>query len=410
MAAAVLLAAGGCAKAPAEQAPVVTVQAATATRAAISSIVTVDAVLYPRSQAAIVPKITAPVERFYVQRGQRVRKGELLVVLEHRDLAGAAAQNLGMYQQAQANYVTTKQASVPADLQKAELDVTTTKQALDAQQTVYDDRAMLFKQGALPRRDLETAGVALAQGRSQYEVAKQHLEALKTFTQAATLKAAEAQLTAAKGQYEAAEAQLSYATIRSPIDGFVTDRPFYVGEMATAGTPLLTVMETTTVVARAPVPEEQASQIKVGDDATLAVPGLDGPVSGRVTVVSPALDPSSTTVQIWIEVPNADDRLKPGTSVRASIVTRTVSEALVVPAEALLTDASGARSVMVVGSDHKAHMRPVAVGIVQDGRAQIIKGLKSGETVVTTGAFGMDDGTEVRVQTASTGLPAPTGQ
>ncbi len=272
-----LLAAGACSSAPAEQTPVVTVQTATAARTAISEVVTADAVLYPRSQAAIIPKVTAPVERFYVQRGERVHKGQLLAVLEHGDLAGAASQTKGMYEQAQASYETTKQASVPADLQKAELDVTTSKEALDAQQKVYDDRQMLFKQGALPRRDLDNAGVALAQARSQYEVAKQHLEALKAVTQAQTLKAAEAQLASAKGQYEAAQAQLGYATIRSPIDGVVTDRPFYAGETPPSGTPLLTVMETSTVVARAPVPEEQATPLKVGDAATLSVPGIAEP-------------------------------------------------------------------------------------------------------------------------------------
>ncbi|MGE5245811.1 MAG: efflux RND transporter periplasmic adaptor subunit [Betaproteobacteria bacterium] len=388
-----------------EQTPVVTVQTARTARASISAVVTADAVLYPLSQAAIVPKISAPVERFFVQRGGKVRKGQVLATLEHKDLAAAVVSARGAYEQAQANYETTKQASVPADLQKAELDATTAKESLDAQQKVYDDRQMLFKQGAVPERDVENARVALAQARSQYEVARQHLQALKAVTQAQTLKTAEAQLTAAKGQLDAAETQLGYATIHSPIDGVVTDRPFYAGEMASAGTPLLTLMDTSAVVARAPFPEEQAAPIRVGADARLTVPGVDQPVSGRVTVVSPALDPSSTTVQVWIQVPNAGDRLKPGTSVRASVVARTVPDAIVVPQEALVTDAGGKRTVMVVGADHKAHARPVDVGITEDGRVQIVDGLKAGEIIVTTGAYGLEDGTEVRVQ----GTPTEPG-
>lgn len=395
------LLAGGCAKEAPEQAPVVTVQTAPAARQAIAQIVTADAVLYPQSQAAIIPKISAPVERFYVNRGQRVHKGQVLAVLEHQDLAATALQNRGAYEQAEANYETTRQASVPADVQKAQLDVDTSKQALDAARKAYDDRQMLFKQGALPRRDLDTAGVALAQAKSGFEQAQQHLQAMEAVTRAQTLKAAEAQVTSAKGQYEAAEAQLDYATIRSPIDGWVTDRPFYAGEMATAGTPLLTVMDTSSVVARAPVPESQASQLKVGDLASLSVPGLPDPVPGTVTVVSPALDPSSTTVQIWIAANNPDGRLKPGTSVRAAITARTVQDATVVPASALVTAEDGGQSVMVVGSDHKAHTRTVETGITQDNRVQITRGLKPGEVVVTTGAFGLEDGTQIRVQPAA---------
>ncbi len=401
----VAAAVSACSAPPAEQEPVVSVQTATAVVRPITDVVSADAVLYPLAQAAIVPKITAPVERFAVNRGARVRKGELLAVLEHQDLAAAVAENQGLLDQAQASYQTTRRASVPADVQKAELDVTTSKDALDVQQKVYDDRRALFAQGAVPRRDVETAGVALAQARSQYEIARQHLEALRAVTRAETLKTAEAQVATARGQLDAAQAQLGYTTIRSPIDGVVADRPFYAGEMATAGTPLLTVMDTSAVVARAPVPAVEAAPVKVGAPATLAVPGVDGPVTGTVTVVSPALDPSSTTVQVWVQAPNPDGRLKPGTSVRAAIAARTVPDAIVVPAEALLTDDTGAHTVMVVAKDGTAHARAVETGIREGDHVQITKGLAAGETVVTTGAYGLPDGTAVKVEAA----PAPAG-
>jgi RND family efflux transporter MFP subunit len=406
LAAAVCLAVSGCSHEPPEPTPLVTVQAAPASRQSIAEIVSADAVLYPESQASIVPKISAPVERFEVARGERVHKGEILAILEHQDLAAAALQNKGLYEQAQANYETTKQASMPADLQKAQLDVTTSKQALDAAQKVYDDRQMLYTQGALPRRDVESASVALAQAKSQYEQAQQHLRALQSVGSAQTLKAAEGQLRAAQGQYEAAEAQLGYATIRSPIDGWVTDRPFYAGEMAAAGTPLLTVMDVSTLVARASVPEDQAAALAVGNSASLIVPGAKKPVAGKVSVVSPALDPSSTTVQVWIAVPNPDHTLKPGTSVHASITARTVANATVIPSGALLTDESGAHSVMIVGKDGKAHARPVETGIIENDCVQITRGLTPGEMIVTTGAFGLEDGTEIRVQPAVPDQPS----
>jgi HlyD family secretion protein len=392
-----LVAATGCSGASPEATPVVSVQTAQAQQAPIADIVTATAVLYPLQQAAISPKISAPVERFFVQRGERVKKGQVLVVLEHRDLQATVDQDQGLYEQAQANYETTRQASVPADMQKAQLDVATTKAALDAQQQVVDDRQRLLEQGALPQRDLQTARVSLAEARSAYDVAKQHLDAMQAVTQTQTLKAAEAQLASAKGQYEAAQAQLSYATIRSPIDGYVTDRPFYAGETAEPGSPVLTVMDTSSVVARAPVPVAQASEISVGDAATLTVPGDERPVEGRVIVVSPALDPASTTMQVWVQAQNPDGRLKPGTSVRVDIVARTITNAVVVPEEAIVTDSSGARSVMVVGPDKKAHASPVKVGVTEDGRTEITSGLKAGETVVTVGAYGLEDGTEVQV-------------
>ncbi|HEY3885891.1 MAG TPA: efflux RND transporter periplasmic adaptor subunit, partial [Vicinamibacterales bacterium] len=347
-AAAALAALAACSKEAPAPPPVVTVQTAVAARAPISQIVAADAVLYPLSQAAIMPKISAPVQQFLVQRGAHVKKGQVLATLEHKDLQAASDQARGAYEQAQANDTMVRQGSVPADRQKAQLDVTTAKTELDADQKIYDDRQMLLKQGALSERDLQAAQVALAQARSAYDQALQHLNSLNAVTQAATLKQADAQLAAAKGQYEAAEAQLSYATIESPIGGVIADRPLYAGEIASSGTPVLTVMDTSSVIARAPVPQAQAAGVTVGAQAMLTVPGMDAPVKGRVTVVSPALDPSSTTEQIWVEVSNPDGALKPGTSVRAAIMAQTIPDAIVVPQSAIVTDSSGAKSVMVV--------------------------------------------------------------
>src|SRR5678816_4763528 len=87
--------------------------------------------------------------------------------------------------------------------------------------------------------------------------------------------------------------RLSYSEIRSPIDGVVADRPLYPGEMAAAGAPLLTVMDISQVIARAHIPQPEAALLKAGDQATITVPGEDNPIEGKITVVSPALDPNS---------------------------------------------------------------------------------------------------------------------
>jgi RND family efflux transporter MFP subunit len=141
----------------------------------------------------------------------------------------------------------------------------------------------------------------------------------------------------------------------------------------------------------------------VGDSATISA-GEGGPeVSGKVSVVSPALDPNSTTVQVWVEAPNPGERLKPGSTVQVSMVARTVPNALVVPAAAVLTADDGSTSVMVIGADQIAHQTPVTTGVHSGNEVQIESGLAAGQQVVTTGAFGLPDATKVHVTTA----PAP---
>jgi HlyD family secretion protein len=393
-----LLFLSACSKEPGEKEPLVPVQVVAVEKTTIEHTVVAEAVLFPLAQSAIVPKISAPVKTFLVTRGSRVRQGELLAVLEHEDLSAAAVDTKGTYDQAQATYEISTGADLPAEMQKAQLETQAAKQMLDAQQKVYDSRQELFQQGALPRKELDLAGVDLTQARNQYEIAQRHLEAMQAIGKQQTLKSAAGQLESAKGKYLGATAQLSYSEIRSPINGVIADRPLYPGEMAAAGTPLLTVMDVSQVIARTHIPQADAALLKLGDKATITAPGDDQPTEGKITVISPALDPNSTTVEVWVQAKNPEQRLKPGTSVQLSMLARTIPDALVIPVASLLTAADGTTSVMVAGSDNRAHQKPVKVGLRQDNQVQIVDGLQAGDRVVASGAYGLPDNTRIKAQ------------
>ncbi|MEO6816156.1 MAG: biotin/lipoyl-binding protein, partial [Edaphobacter sp.] len=146
----------GCKKEATAPAPEVYVQAVHPSPGSLSEQITADATLAPLAQAAISPKITAPVKKFYVQRGSHVKAGELLVTLENSDLQAAALDNKGVYTAAQ---------------------------------------------GAIPGRDLDTAKAALVQAQAAYDIAKQNLDAIEKVGGTAALQSAQGQLTSAKGKY-----------------------------------------------------------------------------------------------------------------------------------------------------------------------------------------------------------------
>src|SRR6201984_2619865 len=235
----------GCSKKEAEVVPEVSVQATPAKTSDVSRIVTAEAVVFPLQQAVVAPKISSTIKSFAVQRGTRVRKGQLLAVLENRDLSAAAVQSKGEYEQAEGAYVMSTASSIPEQIQKAELDAASSKAAANAQKKIADSRKELFQQGALPRRELDAAEVALAQAESQYQQSQKVLDALRRSGNEHAVKSAGGQFNAAKGKLLGAEAALSYSYIKSPINGVVTDRPLYPGELATANQPLLTVMDNT---------------------------------------------------------------------------------------------------------------------------------------------------------------------
>src|SRR5437016_3971692 len=386
-----LLAAPSCSKNSAEAPPAVPVQIVTVQQATLNQTVTADAILFPLQQSAITPKISAPVKAFHIKRASRVHKGQLLATLENRDLAAAAQENKGAYEQAEAAYATTTAADLPQEMQKAQLDLQSAQRLYEAQQKVYDSRKDLYQQGAMPRKEFDQAGVDLTNARNQYEMAQKHFDALNAIGKQQTLKSAAGQLESAKGKFLGAEAQFSYSEILSPIDGVITDRPLYPGEMASANVPLLTVMDISQVIARAHIPQPEAALLKVGDKATLTVPGQENPVEGNIIVVSPALDPNSTTIEVWVQVKNPGQRLKPGTSVQISMLAQTVADALVIPPVGLLTAQDGSTSVMQVSADDHSHQKNVHVGIRQDDAVQILEGLQAGDRIVAAGAYGLPD-------------------
>ena len=391
----------GCSKdAPKEAEPVPPVQVVPATTEAVERIVTADGILRALDQSAVMPKISAPVAKFYVNRGDHVRQGQLLATLENRDLQAAVRDARGAYEQAAANYRNTSTSTVPNEIVKAQADLQAAQEQRDAAKKLMDSREQLYREGALARRLVDEASVAYAQAKGQYDTAQKNLASLQSVGRHEEVKSAAGQLESAKGRLEAAQAQLAYSEVRSPIAGVVADRPVYAGEMANAGSPLLTVMDISSVIARVSIPQAQAAYLRVGQPATVAATDSSIEVTGKVTVVSPAVDPQSTTVEVWVQAANPNERLRPGGTVHVTIRAGTIPDAVVVPAAALLPSESGGSSVMVVGPDMVSHRHKVDVGVTNGDKVQIVSGVNAGDRVIVNGGLGLEDGTKVKIAKA----------
>ncbi|PWU00858.1 MAG: efflux RND transporter periplasmic adaptor subunit [Terriglobia bacterium] len=373
------------------------VQVTSVTQETIRRVVEADGVLFPQNQASVVPKISAPVQRFMVNRGDRVRAGQVLATLENRDLAASVAESRGQLAQAESNYRNTASATVPEEVTKAQTDVQAAQQTMEAAQKLLENRQNLLKEGAIARKLVDDAQVAYVQAKSQFDAAQEHLRALQSVGKEEQVKTAQAQVETARGHLQSAEAQVGYSEVRSPIDGVIADRPLYAGEMASAGTPLLTVMDVSRVVARVNVPQSQASAIAAGQTATISQTGDSQKLEGKVTIVSPATDPNSTTIQVWVMADNPGGRFKPGAAVHAAIVTQTIRNASVVPASAILPGEEGGTAVLTVSPDSTAHLRPVETGVRYGDKVQIINGVNPGDEVVVVGGLGVEDKAKVKI-------------
>jgi multidrug efflux pump subunit AcrA (membrane-fusion protein) len=377
------------------------VQVAAVTQDTVRKSVTADGTLFPVEQWNEMPKITAPVLKFLVNRGDQVKKDQLLAVLESKDLIATAAANKGQVEQAQANLRNTEMAAIPESIVKAQTDLESDQEQFDAAKRVLESRQQLLKEGALARKLVDDAGVQYATAKAQLDAAKEHLRALQTAGKQAQIDGAKAQVASAEGQLRSAEAQAAYAEIRSHGAGVIADRPLYAGDIATTGVPLLVVMDVSRVVARTNVPIADASAIKVGQPATVTLADTGEELQGKVTVASPAADPNSATVQVWVQIDNPARKLKVGAAVHVSILTEIIKNAMLVPVAAILPGETGGTAVLVIDSESTAHRRAVQLGVRQGDKVQVLTGVLPREDVVVVGGMGVDDKGKVKVVDAT---------
>ena len=193
---------------------------------------------------------------------------------------------------------------------------------------------------------------------------------------------------------------MSYATIRAPITGVVTDQFQYEGEFAAAGGRLVNIADISEVIVKAPFADTVAAQLKIGDVAQVIPTDTTAEeMTGKVTLISRSSDPLNRSVEVWVTLGNGAGRLRANGAAQVTAATLTKNDAIVVPAAAVTLDASNGNegTVMVVDTANVAHETKVTIGIRTADKIEIATGLLGGETVVIEGNYALPDGTKVEV-------------
>ena len=384
-----------------EEAPpktVVTVKVARAELAEVRLTVTAPATVYPREQASSSSRITAHIRELRARKGDTVTAGQVLAVLESRDILAQRDEAQAALADATANLQKVSAGTLPTDVEKARGQMVSAEAALNQAQKNYTRRSELFKQGAIPGRDLLASETDLKQAQASYDVAKRTLDLLEHQSREQDIRMAESQVAQAKAKLANVEAQLQFAEIRSPFAGTVTDQFMYPGDLAKPENPIFTVMDLSVAIARAQVPESQAGGVKAGQDCSFAsVDSSAAGVAGRITVVNRAVDPAKRTVEVWCEASNSERRLRGGAFGNVTITTGTVPNSVVVPISAVqFAEGTRSGSVYVVDDKQVAHKVEVETGERSQGSVQVTKGLNAGALVIIEGGYGLPDGTQVK--------------
>src|ERR1043165_2492723 len=384
-----------------EVTPVVSVKVVKAEKETIAAPVSAVGTIWPREKADVAAKISAQIKKMALLKNKVVHAGEVIAVLESRDLQTQRAEAVAALNEAKANERSLITGTIPktnAEDQKALLDA---RAKVNNARATYERRRVLFEKGGISKKDLESSQLDLTTAEDELRLQEQTV-ALRTRSLNPNDRAlASARTAQAQQRVATLDAQLSYATIRSPITGIVTDQFQYEGEFASAGGKLVTIADTSTVIVKAPFSDTAVSQLKTGDTATVVPTDTSAEeMHGQVTLLSRSSDPTTRTVEVWVTLANGDGKLRANGAAQVTVAANEKNDAIVVPASAVTLETSNANegTVMVVDADNVAHETKVTTGIRTPDKIEIVEGLKGGETVVVEGNYALPDKTKVEPQ------------
>ncbi len=379
--------------------PVVSVRVSRVEVGAIAQPIDLVGTISARQEATISPKVSAQIARMGLIKNRVVHRGEVLAVLESRDLTAQQAEAAAALHEAEIGVRNTGQGSIPLTNAQDVKAVHDAQGTLDNARKTYERRKTLYEQGGISKKEIETSQLDVAKAEDDLRLAERAASLHQGTTNPSDLATARSKEQQASGHLASITAQAGYATIRAPFDGVIGEQFLYQGDFASAGTKMLTIADTSSVIVKAPLSVDAAMRVHAGDAATIQPDSLPGvALQGTVSLVGNAADPQSRAVELWITLPNPDGRLRPNSAARVSVQSGNVTNAVIVPASAVTLDATNANSgtVMVVDGKSVAHEVKVTTGAHTRDRTQITSGLRGGETVVIEGNYGLPDGTKVQ--------------
>jgi len=325
-----------------------TVELGSAKRGDVAAHLTVVGNLIGLQTVAIAPRTGGRLLSVNVQLGDRVRRGQILAKVEDREIVE------------QVRAAEASQEVAKATIRQREADLNVAKLNYDRSKSLYE-RQLLAKQ-------------ALDDAESR------HLAAV------AQLDLSTAQLSQNAARLEELKINLQHTSVTSPVDGFVASRSVDPGAMVNTNTAIASVVDISRLRLVVNVVEKDLRMVSPGDNAEVEVDAYPGEkFSGRIARVAPVLDPATRTAQMEVEIPNGDNKLKPGMYARINLTVEDRKGALVAPKNAVI-DFENRRGVWMPNAENRAKFVAVELGIDDGEQVEITGGLKEGDKFVTTGA------------------------
>ena len=486
-----------------------------AKRGEIRSELQLSGTIEAKSRVSVIPKISGRIISLSGTEGDRVKKGDILAVIEHEELELAVQQAEATLESAESAYSQAQQlakvrvhsqvAQAKAQLNAVEVSLQQVKDLAKIRTTTQIDQAeaglkslvanlekiktgardedrrqaeaglnqakanllnaqnnyarmeQLFKNGAISQQSLENSQTQLDVVKAQHKIATEQLQLIDNGAREEDIRAMEAQVEQAKASLRLAHAQaatktwekdialaqsqvetaqagltsaqalekaksweaeiisaktvrtqasiglklakkrLKDATIEAPIAGVVSQRFLDLGGMAIPTAPLFEVVDIDTVKATADVIEAHLNQLTLNQQAIINVDGINTPISGAITYISPTLQPMQRTATVEFRIDNPEGILKPGMFAKVTVPVEVHTDTILVPRTSLIEDAGTKTQNVFVVEAGVSQRRSVEIGLSRGGEVEILNGLNEGDSVVVAGQHSLKVGESVTV-------------
>lgn len=353
-------------------------------RETIANSLSIAGQFIPYQNVELHAKVAGYIKNIYVDIGDHVHQGQVLAVLEIPELVAQVDEA-----KAAVHHAEEEIQRAQSDVYRAQADNVALH--ANAVRLVNTDKA---RPGLIAEQELDDATAKDRASQAQVDAAK------------SAWAAAKQQLAVAQANQQRYTALNNYANITAPYDGIVTWRYADTGALVQSGTsntsglPVVTVAQVNVLRLRIPVPESIAAEVRVGDPVDVNVQATGEHFTGKVTRFTDALDPSTRTEQVEIDVPNPTYRLQPGMYAKVTLNAATRSEALTVPVDAIQRG-ENKTSVLLVDAQNRVEHRDVQLGMEGTNRVEILAGLNAGDRVIVGNLGSYQSGEVVRAKASA---------
>lgn len=352
--------------------------------------------ILPMMQVDIKPKISGYVENLNYKEGDLAKANQIIAILEHKDLQLKVRQAEAAVAVMKAKLAEIKAGARPEELRQAEEALRQVQERYQNARINLDRVRELFRKELIAKKDLDDAELAYSLADAQRISAQNQLQLVREGARTEVRDQIEAQLRQTEESLALEKYNLANSTIYAPFNGLITKRYIDPGAFVNSSIALVNLINIDTVKIIVDVMEKDISLVKIGTRVKVNVDAYtEKSFDGFISIINPAVNITTRTLPVQINIPNPNYLLKPGMFARAEIQLQKKNNVLLIPNMAIIEE-DGNKYVFIV-ENNRADRKSIKTGLSKDEMVEILQGLKKDDNVITIGHQNLKDRAQISV-------------